>query len=76
MSFEERMERLVGRHEALAQSVEMHNAMLSRIEALQHEQTLALPHLRQMLEGLLLATDRLVQVAGRHEDRISKLERS
>ena len=69
MSFEERMERLAERHEALAQSVEMHNAMLSRIEALQN-------HQREMLEGVLVAPDRLVQVAGRHEERISKLERS
>ena len=67
MSFEERIERLVERHEALAQSVEMHNMMLSRLESSQD-------HQREMLEGLLLATDRLVAAAGQHESRLRKLE--
>lgn len=67
MTFEERMNRLAERHEALAQSVEMHNSMLLRIEAAQE-------HQREMLDGLLSATDRLVRIADRHETRISKLE--
>ena len=103
MTFEERMERLAERHEALAQTVEMHNAILLRLEATeehdrammqgltdrqaeltaaQREQTLMSNHQREMLDGLLLATDRvlkatdhLVLVTGRHDARISKLEK-
>lgn len=74
MTFEERMDRLVERHEALAQSVEMHNAMLMRIEAGQHEHKVAIQHQREMLDGLLQAIDRLLRIADRHETRISSLE--
>ena len=81
MSFEERMDRLVERHEALAQSVEIHNAMLTRLEAMQAEHNLALSHQREMMDGLmtatgrlLTATDRLVQVSNPHESRMTKLE--
>ena len=109
MTFEERMERLAERHEALAQTVEMHNAILLRLEATeehdrammqsltdrqaeltaaqdnllaaQREQNMTAIHQREMLDGLLLATDRvlkatdhMVLVAGRHDARISKLE--
>ena len=118
MTFEERMERLAERHEALAQTVEMHNAILLRLEATeehdrammqgltdrqseltaaqdrltatqdrmmatQREQNMTANHQREMLDGLLLATDRvlkatdhMVLVAGRHDARISKLEKS
>lgn len=104
MTFEERMERLAERHEALAQTVEMHNAILLRLEAseehdrammqgltdrqaelmaAQREQNLMSNHQREMLDGLLLATDRvlkatdhMVLVAGKHDARISKLEKS
>ncbi len=97
------MERLAERHEALAQTVEMHNAILLRLEATeehdrammqsltikqseltaaQREQNLMSIHQHEMLDGLLLATDRvlkatdhLVLVAGRHDARISKLEK-
>ena len=110
MTFEERMERLAERHEALAQTVEMHNAILLRLEATeehdrammqgltdrqaeltaaqdsllaaQREQNMTANHQREMLDGLLLATDRvlkatdhMVLVAGRHDARISKLEK-
>ena len=68
MRFEERIERLVERHEALAQSVEMHNMMLSRLEAGQ-------AHQREMLDGLLTATDQLVKAAGQHEVRLRNLEK-
>ena len=68
MTFEERIDRLTERHEALAQSVEMHNTMLSRIEASQD-------HQREMLEGLLAATERLVKIADLHESRIRTLEK-
>lgn len=96
MTFEERMERLAERHEALAQTVEMHNAILLRLEATeehdrammqslankQAEQNLLANHQREMLDGLMVATDRvlkatdhMVLVAGRLEARISKLEK-
>ena len=110
MTFEERMERLAERHEALAQSVEMHNAILLRLEAteehdrammqslankqaelavaqdrmmaIQREQNMMASHQREMLDGLLLATDRVLKatdhmalVADRHEARISRLEK-
>ena len=74
MTFEERMDRLAERHEALAQSVEMHNAMLLRIESTQGHQRELLEGLMTATNSLLTATDRLVQIANRHEARISKLE--
>ena len=68
MSFEERMERLTERHEALAQSVEMHNAMLTSLEfqlkglmASQRQKTNH--HQREMLAGLLLAADRVLKAS-------------
>ena len=81
MSFDERMDRLVERQEALTQSVEIHHAMLTRLEAMQAEHNLALSHQRETMDGLmtatgrlLTATDRLVQVSNQHESRLTKLE--
>ena len=59
MSFDERMDRLVERQEALTQSVEIHHAVLTRLTA---------------TGRLLTATDRLVQVSNQHESRLTKLE--
>ena len=59
MSFEERMERLAERHEALAQTVEMHNSMLLPLESQQE-------HQREMLEGLL-AAQREQGILNRHQ---------
>lgn len=42
MTFEERMDRLAERHEALAQTVELHNSMFLRTETLQHETAIAI----------------------------------
>ena len=101
MTFEERMERLAERHEALAQTVEMHNAILLRLEATEEhdrammqsltdrqaeltvvQRELMSNHQREMLDGLLLATDRVLKatghvvlVAGRYDARISTLEK-
>ena len=74
MSFEERIDRLTERHEALAQSVEMHNAMLSRLEALQQDQLLQNQHQREMMNALMEATNKLLRTAEQHESRIRDLE--
>ncbi len=74
MTFEERIDRLAERHEALAQTVELHHAMLSRMEAIQQQEILANQHQREMLDGLLGAVDRLTRGMEQHESRIRNLE--
>lgn len=63
MNFEERIDRLTQRHEALAKSAETHNAMLARMEALQGEQSLAMPRQREMLDRLLASSQALLDRA-------------
>ena len=63
MTFEERMERL-----------SRLDSQLEGLLAAQREQNLTNHHQREMLDGLSLATDRLVRVADRRETRISQLE--
>jgi hypothetical protein len=74
MSFEERIDRLTERHEALAQSVEMHNSMLTRLEALHQDQLLQNQHQREMMNALMEATSKLPRTAEQHESRIRDLE--
>ena len=82
MNINERLEKLVERHEALAGTVEMHDHALTRLESaaerqqelLQHQQEM-LKHEQEMLSDLLRAVDKLVvRVLGNHEDRIQPLE--
>ena len=67
MTFEERMERLAERHEALAQTVEMHNAILLRLEATEE-------HDRAMMQSL---TDRQAELTAvqREQTLISNHQR-
>jgi len=88
MTFEERMDRLAERHEALAQTVELHNSMFLRTETLQHEtaiairgnaiatqeNALAMKHLQEMVADLMKAAVMLVKTADQHGLRITKLE--
>ena len=64
MDIDQRLERLVERHEALAQSVELMVHEHRQYEA--KNQTLLL----QMMEGI----NALVRIANSHEQRISDLE--
>ncbi len=89
MNIDERLEKLVERHEALAGTVEMHDHALTRLESaaerqqellqqqqemLKHQQEM-LKHEQEMLSDLLRAVDKLVvRVLGNHEDRIQRLE--
>ena len=88
MTFEERIDRLTERHEALAQSVELvarnnidlqasmvdMQAGMVDLQASTMELRSLNKHSSEMLDGLLLATDRLVRVSEAHEGRITKLE--
>ncbi len=91
MTIDERLEKLVERHEALAGTVEMHDHALSRLESaaqqqqemfkqqqemLRHQQEM-LRHQQEMLADLMRAVDKLVvRVLDNHEDRLQRLEGS
>ena len=89
MTIDERLEKLVERHEALAGTVEMHDHALSRLEsAAQQQQEMLkqqqemhkqqqemLKHQQEMLADLMRAVDKLVvRVLDNHEDRLQRLE--
>ena len=78
MTFEERIDRLTERHEALAQTVEMHNAMLLRLEttqdAMQRDQSVQNQHQREMMATLMDAVNKLTRAVDQHETRMRKLE--
>jgi hypothetical protein len=74
MNFDERMDRLTERHEALTQSVELlfhaqdrHDKQLDRLEQMQAKnETL----MAQVMESI----SSLARIAHAHENRISRLE--
>lgn len=75
MTIDERLEKLVERHEALVGTVEMHDHALSRLESAAQQQQEMFKHQQEMLSDLLRAVDKLVvRVLDNHEDRIQRLE--
>ncbi|MBY0504953.1 MAG: hypothetical protein K2X03_13660 [Bryobacteraceae bacterium] len=75
MTIDERLERLVERHEALAGTVEIHDHALMRLESAAQLQQEMLKHQQEMLADLMRAVDQIVvRVLGNHEDRIERLE--
>ena len=65
MTFEERMERLAERHEALAQTFEMHNAILLRLEATEEHDRAMMQSLTNKQADLTAAQDRLTAAQDR-----------
>ena len=75
MTIDERLEKLVERHEALAGTVEMHDHALSRLESAAQQQQEMLKQQQEMLADLMRAVDKLVvRVLDNHEDRLQRLE--
>jgi chromosome segregation ATPase len=74
MTFEERLERIAERHEALAQSLELLHADVRELSQAvkQHEGRLA--RHEDFLVQIMEATARLVHTAELHEQRLERLE--
>ena len=67
MTFEERIDALTSRHEALAQSVELLVHGIDRLESAQ-EKT------ETMLAGVVESINSLARIAHAHEGRITRIE--
>ena len=68
MNFEERLDRLVERHEAITQSVEL-------IAHLQQKNEETLEKNQVLMAQVMESINSLARIAHAHEQRISKLER-
>jgi hypothetical protein len=75
MTFEERIERLTERHEALSQTVELiaseHRNLLSRMQENAEENRQRDQRMTEVMEAIA----RLLHVAEIHEHRIERLEK-
>jgi hypothetical protein len=71
MTFEERLDRIAERHEALAQTVELMARMHQDFERSQHE---AMSKTQTMLADVVESIDSLARIAHLHERRITGLE--
>ena len=83
MNFEERLDRIAARHEALAQTVELlahrqnhHDEILDRTETMMERNQKMMEKNQVLLAQMLETMNSLGRVAIAHEQRISNLEDS